>query len=129
TIRDITVDHGAGPNADVTGYAGTDGLHFKGPLRYATIDGVRIRVGDDALAFNADDYETDDLTRRNDFGPYVRSGPITDVTVNNVQLMDTRFGIRLLSSRQRIDRVVINNVSGTVRGFYVINIGHWMNPK
>lgn len=126
-IRSVIVDYGAAPG-DTRNYGNTDGLHFTGPLRYVTIDGVKIRTADDALAFNANDYEIDDLTIRNDFGPYVRQGPITDVTVNNVQLMDTVWGIRLLSTKERIDRVTINNVTGTVRGAYVVNISHFVNP-
>jgi len=126
-IRNVTIDHGGSP--DDTRYGNTDGLHFKGPLRYLTIDGAKIRVGDDGIALNADDYETDDLTIRNDFGPYVTQGSITDVLISNIHLMDISVGgIRLLSSKQRIDRVVISNVAGTVRGGYVVNIGHWMNP-
>jgi hypothetical protein len=129
TIRDVTVDDGSGADADILEFANTDGLHFKGPLRYVTIDGVRAHVGDDAIALNADDYDTDDLTIGNEFGPYVRSGPITDVTVNNLQLMDTRSGIRLLSSTHRLDRIAISNVSGSVRGWHVAVISHWLNTR
>lgn len=126
-IRNIVVDDGA-TSIDTRDYSNTDGLHFKGPLRYLSIDGAKIRTDDDALAFNANDYETDDLTIRDDFGPYVGQGPITDVTVNNIQLMDTVWGVRLLSSRERIDRITITNVTGTVRGGYVFNLSHFMNP-
>lgn len=127
-IRNIVIDHGeTAENAAEYGN-NTDGLHFKGPLQYLTIDGAKIRVGDDSIALNADDYETEDLTLRNDFGPYVTQGPITDVLISNIEFMGSLQGIRLLSSRQRIDRVNISNVIGTVRGGYVLNISHWMNP-
>ena len=126
-IRNVVIDCGAAPE-DTRYYGNTDGLHFKGPIRYLTIDGVKVRTADDALAFNANDGATDDLTTHDEFGPYVRQGPITDVTVNNVQLMDTIWGIYLLSSKERIDRVTINNVTGTVKGGYLVNIGHYINP-
>lgn len=127
-IRNVTVDNGAEPG-DTRYFGQTDGLHFKGPIRALTIENVRFRTDDDALAFNANDSDTDDLTVRNDFGPYVRQGPITDVVVNNVQLLDAGWGIRFLSSTERIDRVVIDNVTGTLKGAYLLNIGHFMNPE
>jgi hypothetical protein len=55
-------------DADVTDSLQTDGLHFKGPLRYVSIDSIKLRVGDDAIAFNANDFETNDITVRNDSG-------------------------------------------------------------
>lgn len=127
-IKNVIIDHGAPPDVDMQ-YANTDGLHFKGPLRYLTINGIKLRTGDDGLAFNADDWMTDDLTVHNDFGPYVRQGPITDVSVNNVELMDAVQAMRFLSSKQRIDRVVINNVTGTVKGNWVATISHFMSPS
>jgi len=127
-IRDVTVHHGGPADVDRE-YLQTDGLHFKGPLQYVTIDGLKLRTGDDALAFNADDMLTDDLTVRNEFGPYVRHGPIQDVTVNNVQLMDSLFGFRFLSSKQRIDRVVINNVVGTINGPRLAVISNYLGPS
>jgi hypothetical protein len=126
-IRGVTIDHGGGPNADVSEYATTDGLHFKGPLQYISIDSIKVRVGDDSLAFNANDYETDDITARNDFGPYVGQGPITDVTISNVHLMGSLDGIRLLSTNERIDRISIENVTGVVR-LHLLNISHFVNP-
>ena len=127
-IRNVLVDHGGGLDAPFEEYGNTDGLHFNGPLRYVSIDSIKVRTGDDALAFNANDTEVDDFTVRNDFGPYVGPGPITDVTVSNVVLMEPMWGIRLLSSNQRIDRIVISNVVGTVKG-YLANISHSIIPS
>jgi hypothetical protein len=126
-IRNVTVDHGGGPDVDQE-YLQTDGLHFKGPLRYVTIDGIKLRTGDDAIAFNADDGSSNDLAASNEWGPYVRSGPITDVFVNNVELLDSLFGFRFLSREQRIDRVVINNVVGTINGPRLFVANNWIGP-
>jgi len=94
-----------------------DGLHFNGPIQYLTIDGVKLRTEDDGIGLNANDWSrVDDMTLENKMGPYVGQGPIVDVTVRNVLFMDSLQGIRLVSSNQRIDRIVIENVSGTVRG-------------
>lgn len=104
-----------------------DGFHFNGPIRYLTIDGMKLRTFDDGLALNANDGGVDDLRIKNEMGPYVGQGPITDVTVNNIQFMESFFGIRLLSSTERIDRVVINNVTGTVQAKLAI-ISHYSSP-
>jgi len=127
-IHNVIVDDGGGANADLDEYDVTDGLHFKGPLRYVSIDSVKFRVGDDGIAFNANDFETDDVTTRNDFGPYVGQGPITDVTVSNVDFMAGQVcGIRILSTNELVDRIVISNVTGVVRAF-LLEISHWVNP-
>jgi hypothetical protein len=129
SIQNVIVDHGGGPNADADEYDMTDGLHFKGPLHFVSIDTIKFRVGDDAIAFNANDFETDDVRTRNDFGPYVGQGPITDVTVNNVIFMPGQLtGIRILSTKERIDRLTISNVVGTVK-VYFLNVSHWLNPN
>jgi len=88
---------------------------------------MKLRTFDDGLSLCANDAGVDDLRIKNDMGPYVGQGPITDVVVNNVEFMDAFFGIRLLSSTQRLDRVVINNVVGTVQAKLAI-ISHFANP-
>jgi hypothetical protein len=126
-IRNVTIDHGGGPNADAMEYLVTDGLHFKGPLRHVRIQNIRLRVGDDGIAFNANDYETDDITVRNDFGPYVGQGPISDVTVDGVTFLPgSHSGFRIFSTSDRVDRIAIRNVSGIVR-HYFMTIDLWMN--
>lgn len=126
-IRNVTVDHGAPPDVGVE-YLNTDGLHFSGPLQYITIDGAKLRTGDDGIAFTADDGYTDDLKASNELGPYTGQGPILDVTVSNVQFMDTLFGFRFLSKTHRIDRVVISNVTGTLKGLRLAIFSSFMGP-
>lgn len=94
-----------------------DGLHFGGPIQYLTVDSVKLRTWDDSIALLANDWgwKVDDITVNNEMGPYVGQGPITDVTISNVILMDSHHGFRLLSSNQRLDRVLIQNVTGTIR--------------
>src|SRR5262249_39410631 len=38
-IRNVIIDHGAASDGDMN-YANVDGLHFNGPVRYLTIDGL-----------------------------------------------------------------------------------------
>lgn len=110
-FRNVIADNGIKPGDH---WYNMDGFHFNGPLRNLTIDGLKAHTYDDGLTLAAND-ATDDLRINNEMGPYVGQGPIMDVTVNNVQFMDSLRGIRLLSSTQRLDRVAINNVTGTVQ--------------
>lgn len=113
-VRNVIVDTGLPPGE--FGW-NMDGFHFNGPIRYLTIDGMKLRTWDDGLALNANDGDdgVDDLRANDEMGPYVGQGAITDVTVNNVQFMESHFGIRLLSSTERLDRIAINNATGTVQ--------------
>jgi hypothetical protein len=103
-------------------FLNTDGVHFDGPVRYVTISGLKLRTDDDGLSFCAND-AAEDMTVNDEMGPYVGQGPITDVTATNIILMDSWLGIRLLSSTQRIDRIVISNVTGSVQG-RMVTLGH-----
>jgi hypothetical protein len=103
-----------------------DGLHFNGPIQYLTVEGVRLRTDDDGISITANDMGVDDMTVLNDMGPYVGQGSVTDVSIRNVVLMDSIVGLRLLSTTARIDRVLIENVSGVVRG-RGISLGPWAN--
>lgn len=126
-IRNVTVDHGATSDTGLQ-YANVDGLHFNGPVRYLNIDGLKLRSVDDGLALTANDHSKSDLTIANDSGPYVGQGPITDVTISNVILMDAVQGLKFLSSTAPIDRVIVNNVTGTLKGNWLAYIGNFMNP-
>jgi hypothetical protein len=92
-----------------------DGIHVNGPARFISIEGLEVRTEDDAIGINANDMGVDDMTKHDDMGPFVGQGSIRDVTIRNVALMDSLQGIRLLSSDQRVDRVLIENVHGVVR--------------
>jgi hypothetical protein len=128
-IQNIYIDHGGGENANDTDYGNTDGLHFKGPLRYVTVNQAKFRVGDDAIAISPNDYETDDVTARNDFGPFVGQGAIMDVNINNVTFLPGQLnGIRVLSTNERVDHVAIRNLFGSVR-YRLFDFGHWLNKK
>lgn len=105
----------------------TDGLHFNGPIHALTVDGLRLRTEDDGIGLNANDMGVDDMTRTNEMGPYVGQGPITDVNIRNVMFLDSLQGIRLLATNQRMDRVHIADVSGTIRHRAII-ISHYYNP-
>jgi len=62
-VRDVQVDSGSPSDTEnlsvaeqvnlIEKYTNTDGIHFNGPIRYLTVDGLKLRTGDDGLAFNA----------------------------------------------------------------------------
>jgi hypothetical protein len=106
-----------------------DGLHFTGPMQYLVVENAKLRTWDDNISLCANDWglSGDDITRKNEMGPYVGQGPITDVIINNVMFMDSHKGIRLLSSDQRMDRIVVQNVTGTNRERFAM-LSHMANP-
>lgn len=126
TMRDIEVDanYGDYPGTespqeqvaflDAVPRSNLDGLHINGPSSHIVVDGGRFRCEDDAVALNAND-GVRDMIPTNAMGPYVGQGPITDVVIRNIVFDDSIQGIRLLSSDQRLDRVVLENLSGGVR--------------
>jgi hypothetical protein len=118
-VSHVIVDHGEHDGAHP---GQTDGLDFKGPVHNVQVDHVILRTGDDAISLNADEQSTN-------WGPYIGTGEIVDVSIDHVQLISVWQGIRLLSSTNRIDRILIGDVSGTVRGHYFANLSHWVEPN
>ena len=87
-----------------------DGFHFWGPGRFLTVKNVGGTVGDDFMNIGPDEADWE--------------SSITDVLVDGVFLDDADQGIRLLSRKNgRLDRVTIQNVTGTYRTF-----GFYINP-
>jgi len=128
SIRNVLVDSGIPAFPDHASLAeqkewtrkhGTndDGLHFTGPIQYLLVDGAKLHTWDDNISICANDWglNADDMTVKNEMGPYVGQGPITDVIISNVIFMDSFKGIRMLSSNQRMDRILFQNITGTNR--------------
>ena len=105
-----------------------DGIHFNGPIQYLSAQGLRLRTIDDALALNANDGSFDDATVTNEMGPYLGQGPITDVNIRDVLFTDSHEGVRLLSRNQRIDRISMEGLNGTVRERVVL-LSHFMTTQ
>ena len=106
----------------------TDGLHFCGPGQFLCLRDIQGCTYDDFIALNADDGHSvyDDkgnLYNNGEQGPYVSFGPITDVLIDGVVLDGAAQGIRFLSRKSRIDRVVVRNMVGSYRSF-----GCFMDP-
>ena len=105
-----------------------DGIHFNGPIQYLLAERLKLRTIDDALALNANDGSYDDMTLKDELGPYVGQGPITDVTIRDVTFMESHEGIRLLSRDQKIDRVLFENLKGSVQERVVL-LSHFVTTQ
>jgi hypothetical protein len=140
SIRNVLVDTGIPTFPDQASLAeqkewtrkhwsNDDGLHFTGPIQYLVVDNAKLRTWDDNISLCANDWGLagDDITLKNEMGPFVGQGPITDVIINNVIFMDSHKGIRMLSSDQRMDRIVVQNVTGTNRERFAM-LSHMANP-
>ena len=103
-----------------------DGIHFNGPGRDASIRNLRVHSWDDALAFNADDQAVvnaptgPQMSSPISYGvPWITGGAITDVVVDGLFLDHSLFGLRILSTSSRVDRIVVRNIHGDCRGWAV----------
>ena len=106
----------------------TDGLHFCGPGQFLTLRDIHGCTYDDFIAINADDGHTEynaqgELVHNGGLGPYASFGDITDVLIDGVVLDEAAQGIRFLSRRSRIDRVLVRNMFGSYRSY-----GFFMDP-
>jgi hypothetical protein len=97
-----------------------DGIHVTGPASHLLLERLRLRTDDDALAFCANESVGADITDDDTMGPYLGHGPISDVTIRDVVFDDALQGIRLLSADQPVDRVLVENLSGTIRHRLVV---------
>jgi len=118
SITGVNVDHGHASDATTIATSGTDGLHFNGNVHFVRINGARFRTGDNALALNAND---------SPLGPFVRNGPISDVVATDILVDNAESAIRILSGTERIDNVIINNISGSINGTRAVSISHWLS--
>lgn len=95
--------------ADLTGQTlpnQTDAIHFIGPSRYINGDGWRLLAGDDAMAFNTEDFAS--------ITPLYVGGDITFVSVENVTLLSGCYrAFRLLSNTSLLSQVHLSNFNGT----------------
>jgi hypothetical protein len=137
-VRDVRIDNGSpafDPSLSAEAqlkrmfpYMNTDGVHLNGPIRDAVVDGLTAHPGDDALALNANDGPAEDMTVHNDMGPYVGQGPVTDVIARNIMLDDAAYGVRMYSIDQRIDRVIIEGITGTIQNRLIL-LSHWITKS
>ena len=103
-----------------------DGIHFNGPGQDASVRNLSVHSWDDALAFNADDQAVVNDPAGPHMGtpisygvPWITNGPISDVVVDGLYLDHSLFGLRILSTSSRVDRITVRNIHGDSRGWAV----------
>lgn len=104
----------------------SDGIHFNGPAQHLRLmDGRIYGCADDSLSFTANDI----FLAPGNYGPFGGVyGPITDVTVDNMEIHSIAAGIRLLSSASRMDRFSISNIKGDFGGNWLVIDNFTENP-
>lgn len=109
--------------------ANSDGLHINGPGQYMYISNLKGNVSDDLLALLANDITSQSAPTNatSAYGPFAGPGDIFDVIVDGVTSLrsyndewESRNCIRLLTSTNRLDRVIIKNVIGNTRAVGLI---------
>jgi hypothetical protein len=121
-VRNVNVDNGWRPEVAAKGeYINTDGINLRGPINNALIENVTLRTGDDSIALHTgDDLPGGSVIGR---GMSAKFYSIRDVIIKSVILRDAR-GFRFLSyGGNEIDRVTIENVTGSITSGWLILFG------
>jgi hypothetical protein len=96
-----------------------DGLHFTSPAYNIYIDGFEARTGDDAIGLNANDSAPTDPPLTPYYGG--GSGAISNVIIKNLRLNTCASGIRMLSSSNLLDDVLVDGMSGSFGQPFIID--------
>lgn len=91
-----------------------DGLHIQGPSKDITIRNCSLKAHDNVIALNADDVPQ---------GTWSTTGDITDVFIDNIHFNDTHQGMLLLAGSHYIDKVRIQNITGSAT--YLMMMKGW----
>lgn len=120
-VSNVKIDQG-------TAYKITqDGLHFGGYCDNIKVYGLKVRSGDDALAFNTMTTTVDGQGNPMTF--YAgKFGAETNIDVRDVYLDSTAMGIRIQSGNQWVDNVNIENVSGRAVNYWLVIDNYSGNP-
>lgn len=106
------------------GTTGSDGIHFWGWNSDIIIrDGI-IKAFDDNIAFYSDYFATSSKD-------VSKSGPITNVLIENIYINNGINGLKFVSGSDRIDNVTVRNISGSTDVYalqideYAYRTGGW----
>lgn len=126
--EDFTLDVGSNPDINM------DGVHFDGNSRDCRISRGVIRTYDDGIALNADDilYSRNlPYNQNGEIEPFWTRDPqgeIKNILIEDIHFVNSLFGIRLLSSKSRIDNITIKNITGNTTGYLLIIDNYWQQP-
>ncbi|MGH9544893.1 MAG: hypothetical protein ACRD23_06725 [Terriglobales bacterium] len=104
-----------------------DSIHLNGPCAHGYIGNIATNADDDAVALNASDGHQDRVTGAmvqpdREYAGNIGDGPITDIQIENIDLLTSFQGVRCLSGfpADRIDRIFIENVHGSNTSFPIL---------
>ena len=126
--ENIIVDVGPDPLIN------NDGLHIDGNSQYGAIRHCIINTHDDGIGLNADDLyvyssEKQGLSIKEAFFTEAAAGPISDILIDDITFNSSLFGIRILSGKNRVDRITIRNIKGYTKGYAVVIDNYQHDPK
>ena len=125
-VEDFVVDVGR------NGAINMDGVHFDGWCNYCRISRGVINAYDDGVGCNADDLYYSPM-----YGGGVTTGfwsedpcgPSSNIIFEDLHFENSLFGIRILSSRSRVDNITIRNLSGVTKDYAVLIDNYWRYPN
>ena len=97
-------------------FKNTDAFHIVGPAQYVDLGDNHLNGGDDSIALNADDGNVPVGADPNAvYGTWAgwQNGNITDVHIHDTTLDHALSGVRFYTGTSLIDRVYVENTSGT----------------
>lgn len=124
-IEDFVVDVGSGA-------INMDGVHFDGWCNDCRISRGEINTYDDGAGCNADDlYFHPDYFSGATTGFWTEDpcGPSSNIIFEDLHFNNSLFGVRVLSSKSRVNNIQINNLSGVTRAYSVLIDNFWQNPN
>jgi len=124
-VEDFVVDVG-------TGAINMDGVHFDGWCNHCRISRGVLTTYDDGVGCNADDlyYDPDyGNGSTTNFWTEDPCGPSSDIIFEDLYFVNSLFGVRVLSSKSRVDNITIRNLSGNTRGYSVLIDNYWQKPQ
>jgi hypothetical protein len=108
-----------------------DGIHLNGYTEHGVIRNIRalspFATNDDMIALNADDATGKPPFERWVVCQGVELGPIRNITIERVRAQSVYTFVRLLSSTNLIENIVIRDVAGGVRAC-AVNLNRWRFP-
>jgi len=126
-VEDFIVDVGR------NGAINMDGVHFDGWCNDCRVSRGRINAYDDGVGCNADDlYYSSSYAEGGalsaSFFYEDPCGPANNITFEDLHFDNSLFGVRILSSRSRVDNITIKNFTGVTRDYAVLIDNYWRNP-
>lgn len=135
-VQGIHITNGIYENGKVdvgpSGAINMDGLHFDGWSKHCIGRNLWLNCHDDNFGINADDlYGSSSYAGgvTGSFYPTSASGPVEDITWENIYLANSFMGGRILSGTSRVDNIKLRNITGSTQGYALVIDNYWQSPS